>query len=212
MGYCKKNPYPNSIHNNSNKFIHPNTNTNTKSHGSYPRIISMGYVTDKSSIYNPYQVTDLLIKLSAQICRGNNNIKADCLSNLKNNPRRWENNMKYFWNIATDLVRKNNDAWIVERTFSEAFAMVADYKSRQTGQSCRNMFVMNFNADTAKSVIRNFLRRFNLSDKPRRKFITSYIGVHRRMANPGFFMRLNRGHRFASEMRVMKNVLNKMIN
>ena len=169
-----------------------------------PRIISMGYVTDKSSIYSPNMVVDLLIELSGQICRINSaasrNILADCLSNLKNNPRRWENNMKYFWNVATDLVKRNNDSFIVERTFADAFAMVSDYRVRQNGQSCGKMFVMNFNAETAKRIIRHYLRRFNLV-QPKRKFISSFIGVHRRMAPAGFFWRLNRGGRAEVEIR-----------
>ena len=169
-----------------------------------PFIRPMGYVYDKSSIYNPYMVTDLLIELSKHICRigvtnriSSNqyqNILADCLSNLKNDFGRWGNNMKYFWNKATDLVKNNNDNFIVERTFAEAFAMVANRRVRSpymTGQYCGKMFVMNFNAEKAKSVIRHFLRRFNLT-VPKKRFITSFIGVHRNWARPDFFRRLNR--------------------
>ena len=165
------------------------------------------YIADKSSIWNPQSTTDLLIALSKEICKMEvsdkvslkqyEDVLANCLGNLKNLGGQWGNNMRYFWNIATDLVKDKKDDLIVEKTFSEAFAMCASQRvgaPQMTGQSCSKMFVMKWDVEKAKKTITEFLKKFNLV-VPKTPLITSFIGTHRNIAPDNFFKKLNRSRR-----------------
>ena len=178
-----------------------------KSHSKViPTLIPMSaYQTDKSSIWNAASTVDLLIQLAKKVTKPEiiagkvtekqyQEVQSECLGNLKNLGGIWGNNMRYFWNIATDYVKTKKDTWIVEKTFQEAFSMCAAQKAggHFAGKQCSAVFVMDFKdheAD-AKKIIEEFLKKFNLNP-PKTPLITSFIGTHRNLAPGGFFKKMN---------------------
>ena len=161
------------------------------------------YITDKSSIWEASSTVDVLVTLSKEITKPEVSDKmsktqyqeaqAACLGTLKNLGGKWGNNMRYFWNAITDLIRLKDDKLIVEKTFEEAFAMCGQEKvtvASLAGQLCGKIFVMDFNADKAKKIITEALKKFNLIPN-KKPVITSFIGTHRNTAPASFFKKMN---------------------
>jgi hypothetical protein len=173
-----------------------NIKSNLQSTGK--RIVKMEFVADKSSVWNPVDTVDLLVKLSEISTVSTNDateyrkIQKDCLEILKNLSDKWGNNMKYFWNGLYDFVKDRNESLINQNAFKEAFAMAEEHSV--ASNSCANAFVMkafdNAVLDVIRRTITEFFSKYTFKTS-NKGLITSFIGPHRNMAPAGFFKKLN---------------------
>jgi len=184
--------------------------SNIFSYKNLGRIFPSGQrVEDTSSIYSPSDAVDLLINISKKVCTKAtsstvtvadfDNILIDCLNNLKNEAVTFENNLKNFWNVATDYIKtsksedskKKVDTNLIEGMFN----LVKNHRVKVNayhGSSCYNMMVMSsFNQATVLSEIESYLSKFNLGPRKDVNMLTSAIGVHRNLADPRMFAVLN---------------------
>jgi len=165
-------------------------------------------VNDNSSIYTAEDAVTLLISIAKKICTkatsatvttGDfDNIITDCLNNIRNQALTFDNNLKNFWNICTNYCKtKTEDAKkkIDQNMIEGLIALVKNNRvsiGKNQGSSCNNMLVVgNFNQQTVISEVVRFFSKFNLSSKPHGNMISSAIGVHRNLADPNFFAKLN---------------------
>lgn len=175
----------------------------------FGRIPQNKSVNDNSSIYSADDAVTLLTNIAKKICTKAtsatitasdfDNIIADCLNNIRNQERTFENNLKNFWNICTDFAKtKSEDAKkkLDQPLIEGMIALVKNSRvsiGKSHGSSCNNMVVVgNFNQQTVAQEVQGFFSKFNLSGpKGQSPMISSAIGVHRNLASPDFFAKLN---------------------
>lgn len=165
-------------------------------------------VNDNSSIYTAEDAVTLLTNIAKKVCTkatsatvtsGDfDNIITDCLNNLKNKAVTFDNNLKNFWNICTDYVKNKTEDTkkkIDQNLIDSMIALIKNSRvsiSKNHGSSCNNMLVIgNFNQGDVIAEVEAFFAKFNLAAKPTGTMITSAIGIHRNMADPTFFAKLN---------------------
>lgn len=165
-------------------------------------------VNDNSSIYTADDAVSLLTNIAKKICTkatsatvtaGDfDNIITDCLNNLRNQAETMENNLKNFWNVCTDYAKNKSEDTkkkIDQNLIESMIALVKNNRvsiSKSHGSSCNNMIVIGtFNQAAVISEVEGYFSKFNLSAKPQGALLTSAIGVHRNMADPAMFTKLN---------------------
>ncbi len=165
-------------------------------------------VHDNSSIYTADDAVSLLSNIAKKLCvkatsatttaADFDNIIVDCLNNLRNEAVTFENNLKTFWNTCCDYVKNKSDAnkkKIDQNSIESIMSLVKNHRvkiSKHHGSSCNNMVVLgNFDQAAVIGEIERYLSKFKLDNKPQGAMISSAIGVHRNMADPSFFSKLN---------------------
>lgn len=185
--------------------------SNIFSYKNFGKNLQVNKVNDNSSVYAASDAVDLLINISKKVCtkatssqvssNDFDGIITDCLNNLKNKAVTFDNNLKNFWNIVTDYVKNKTDDTKkkIDQSLIEGLHMLVKNDrvkiSAHHGSSCNNMIVIGkWNQSDVISEIEAFLKKFNFNSNVGKKpFISSMIGPHRNLADPGFFTKLNGG-------------------
>lgn len=183
-------------------------NCNILSYKFSSRIPTNKEVNDNSSIYSAEDTVSLLINIAKKVCTkatsatvtpGDfDNIIEDCLKNLKNSAQTNENSLKNFWNICTDYAKNKTaetNKKIDQPLIESLIALVKLNRvsmSKQHVSSCGNMLIVgNYNQPAVITEVESFFSKFKLGEKPTGTMISSAIGVHRNLAEPNFFAKLN---------------------